>query len=462
VAFVEEQEKMQFRDRQYGAERQYGVRSQFTAPTRARSGGLLGVWHSLTAPSDPGPGATFEERERVRRGRLLSTIALGFLLVILIGLPIGLSDPGTLISILGAFVATIIILFMNRVGWVAVAGTLFVLIAEGQFMFTILSAPGGRLDVVYIPLYSLLAFGLLIAVSVLPPFMVFVVAVVNTAFVIADVNLQPATQAMQAILDSPDRYTIIAQPVGLYLITSIVAYLWVRSTLGALRRADRAEEIASLEHTLADQKRQLDIGIQQILQTHVRAANGDYTARAPLGQDNILWQIASSLNNLLSRLQRSGQAEHQLRRTEEEIRRLAASIDDAQSGRKAIWPAPTGTAADLILERIRGGRRGQSRIQEQHPLSAPSQPVSGFPGAGALSWQEQPPYGQRGSVWPDQMGQAQQPAEQAQNEGWPGQQPAQQNGGWPMPAEAPLEAPAGEQEQDRQDANPWAFPQDER
>jgi hypothetical protein len=229
----------------------------------------------------------------------------------------------------------------------------------------------------------------------------------------------------------------------------------VRGTDQAIRRADRAEEIASLEHTLADQKRQLDIGIQQILQTHVRAANGDYSARAPLGQDNILWQIASSLNNLLSRLQRSGLAEHQLRRTDEEIRRLAAAIDDAQAGRKPIWPAPTGTAADLILERIRGGRRSapQPVVQEQPQAS---QPMSGFPGGPRSGWPDaapqQMPSAQGGaSGWPDQMAPTQQPMEPAQNGGWPGQQPAQ-NGGWPEPAG----------DQGAQDANPWAFPQDER
>jgi hypothetical protein len=248
---------------------------------------------------------------------------------------------------------------------------------------------------------------------------------------------------------------LLSRPIALQIIIAVVAFLWVRGTDQAIRRADRAEEIAALEHTLADQKRQLDIGIQQILQTHVRAANGDYTARAPLGQDNILWQIASSLNNLLSRLQRSGQAEHQLRRTDEEIRRLASAIDDAQAGRKPIWPAPTGTAADLILERIRGGRRSapQPVVQEQPGLS---QPMSGFPGGPRSGWpeamgQQMPPAQGGASGWPDQMAPAQQPMEPAQNGGWPGQQPAQ-NGGWPEPAG----------DQGAQDANPWAFPQDER
>ena len=143
-------------------------------------------------------------------------------------------------------------------------------------------------------------------------------------------------------------------------------------------------------------------------------------------------------------LQRSGQAEHQLRRTDEEIRRLAAAIDDAQAGRKPIWPAPTGTAADLILERIRGGRRSapQPVVQEQ-PLA--SQPMSGFPGGPRSGWpdaapQQMPPAQGGASGWPDQMAPAQQPMEPAQN------------GGWPEPTS----------DQGAQDANPWAFPQDER
>jgi hypothetical protein len=437
---------MQFQDRGYR------VPPQIASPTNARSGGLLGAWQSLTTPREPGPPATFEQRERVRRGRLLSTIALGFAVVMLIGLPIGLTDPGTLFSILGSLALTFFVLLMNRAGWVTAAGILFVVAAEGQFIFSILAAPGGKLDLIYLPLYSLLAFGLLIGVSVLPPFMVFVIAAANTLFVIADITFQPATPAVQAILNSSDRYTVVAQPVGLYLITSIVAFLWVRSTTAAIRRADRAEEIAALEHTLADQKRQLDVGIQQILQTHVRAANGDYTARAPLGQDNLLWQIASSLNNLLSRLQRTGQAEYQLRRTDEEIRRLASAIDDAQAGRKPIWPAPTGTSADLILDRIRGSRRAaQPMSQDQRPPSGASQPMSGFPAGGPLSWQEpMAPAPQPPSAWPDQMSQGSQPAEPAQNGGWP----PQQDSGWQMGP--PMGEPPA------QDANPWAFPQDER
>jgi hypothetical protein len=389
-----------------------------------------------------------EQREKARRGRLLSTIGFGFLLVMLIGLPIGFTDPATLTVIVSGLVATTVVLLLNRAGLVTPAGVLFVMIVEAVFISAIITAPDGQLDVVYVPLYSLLTFGILIGVSVLAPYMAFVVAAANAAFVIADVNLQPATPALNAVLDTTDRYTVIAQPIGLYIITAFVSFLWVRSTLAEIRRADRAEEIAALEHTLADQKRQLDVGIQQILQTHVRAANGDFNARAPLAQDNLLWQIASSLNNLLSRLQRTGQDTFQLRRTNQEAQRLADAIDVAQGGRKPVWPAPSGTAIDLILERIRGGRRGAPSVAPPQSQPAPpdlyapssqAQPENGYAPGGSPNWAQRAPSGR--------------PPDMEPPGGWP-----QGDNGWPAPPESasPTGADASAQE-----TNPWTFPQDE-
>jgi len=349
---------------------------------------------------------------------------------------------------------------------VTAAAVLLILIINAAVMASLIGQTGG-LTVDSLPAFDLLVISVVVGASLLPGLAAFLVAALNVAAIVLAFFLLPHAPDLTHELTDPDVLgggtlaivALLSRPIALQIIIAVVAFLWVRGADQAIRRADRAEEIAALEHTLADQKRQLDIGIQQILQTHVRAANGDYTARAPLGQDNILWQIASSLNNLLSRLQRSGQAEHQLRRTDEEIRRLAAAIDDAQSGRKPIWPAPTGTAADLILERIRGGRRAapQPVVQEQ---PSPSQPMSGFPGGPRSGWpdampQQMPPAQRGSSGWPDQMAPAPQPMEPAQNGGWPGQQGTQQNDGWPAPGDASMGEPG-------QDANPWAFPQDER
>jgi hypothetical protein len=370
------------------------------------------------------------------------------MVVALVLLPLGINDPSSLGADIVLIVGLLIAFVLNRSGRVTSAGWIIVVLVWGGVTGALVTQPTG-LTVDALLGFDLLLIALVVAAFVLPRTAVLWVGAVNIAIITSIYALSPHGDDLTTLIafydgDFGGALALLSRPIALQLIIGVVAYLARRGIDFEIRRADRAEEIASLEHTLADQKRQLDIGIQQILQTHVRAANGDYTARAPLGQDNILWQIASSLNNLLSRLQRSGQAEHHLRRTDEEIRRLAAAIDDAQAGRKPIWPAPTGTAADLILERIRGGRRSapQSVIQEQ-PLA--SQPMSGFPGGPRSGWPEampqQMPSAQGGaSGWPDQMAPAQQPMEPAQNGGWP--------------------EPTGDQ--GAQDANPWAFPQDER
>jgi hypothetical protein len=106
----------------------------------------------------------------------------------------------------------------------------------------------------------------------------------------------------------------------LQLIIASTLYLWARSTELALQRADRAEEIVGLEkrenerkQLELEQKSQLDTGIQQILQTLVDAANGDLSARTPLGQDHMLWQVSVALNNLIARLQSLSNTESELR-----------------------------------------------------------------------------------------------------------------------------------------------------
>jgi hypothetical protein len=106
----------------------------------------------------------------------------------------------------------------------------------------------------------------------------------------------------------------------LQLVTSITLYFWVRSTEDALRRADQAEEIVAFEQREKErrqqeleQKRLLDAGIQQILQTHIAVANGNLKVRAPLTQDHILWQVAAALNNLIARLQHLSSVEREFR-----------------------------------------------------------------------------------------------------------------------------------------------------
>jgi hypothetical protein len=285
-------------------------------------------------------------------------------------------DPTTAASILLLLLIVVVALFLNRFGKQTPAALVLIagmdLVVEGALLSA--GQRGGlgagwllTFDLFIIPLITV---GLLLSRRYLPFF-----AALHIGLILGDYYLLPHTSDLIALVLLWNGDSIaFARPILIQIGGALLSFVAVRSTDEAIRRADRAEEVAQLEHAFAEQRRQLEIGAQQILETHVRIANGDYTARAPLTQDNVLWQIAASLNNLLTRLQRSGQAEHQLRRTEDELRRLATAIDDAQAGRRPIWPVPTGTAADLIIERVSGRSRppaGQGMGGSTHHLPQP-------------------------------------------------------------------------------------------
>nr|MBA2287212.1 hypothetical protein [Ktedonobacteraceae bacterium] len=141
-------------------------------------------------------------------------------------------------------------------------------------------------------------------------------------------------------------------------------------------RADRAEVIASLEHAIAEQgqaiveqKRLLDLGIEQVLQTHVRVSNGDFNARVPLTEESVLWPIAVSLNNLLSRFQRlryledemqklqpqiqqARMLDHEFQQMRQEIARVIPVMREARAMQRPIRARKSGTILDPLLSEI--------------------------------------------------------------------------------------------------------------
>jgi hypothetical protein len=410
-----------------------------------RKRGPMTWWLNMAAPPRRVELPNPSERERIRRaeitGYMIATSAV-FLLLVLLN---GHADPSTIQAIIVMAAVLTITTVLNRTGerkaWhTAVAGFLVPALLLALLMFTIVQAQGG-LRLIWLPTYDLLALAILVS-SVNGTWRtpwIFFVAIVG--FIVGDFLLQPHAliNAVGATNFDDIAYEtslvgvwgMINRPIGLCLAAAIAGSISAYSVERALRRADRAEELAGLEHTLAEQKRQLDEGVQQILQTHVRAANGDYSARAPLSQDNVLWQIAYSLNNLLNRLQRAGQVGQNMRRA------------------------------------------AQPWVQEPFPTADPLQPRGGFPGGGQRhNWQEQmsqmPPPQQPAPwpnaaqprpapVWSDQMAPAPQP----------GQQNGGRNGGWPMPMdttrESPMESWKGEPAwPEQQDENPQAFPFNER
>jgi hypothetical protein len=243
-----------------------------------------------------------------------------------------------------------------------------------------------------VPVFDLLIYAVLIAVSLLPPAVVLLVAMGNVALILGAVYLRPHTPEFDALLQSGHIDGILVQPIILQVVVALVTYLWVRSAVQAIRRADRAEEKALLEAREWERTRELDEGVRQLLDMHVRLADGDFHAQVPVLRSAPLWQVGRSLNTLIAQMVRLGQADVALQREQEQAQRLVAAIDAWSHGQAPQWPAPSGLVLDGVIEALR-----DLSSQGQRPLSPPrlsSPRPSQFPG-GPLS---SPPSGQ--SPWP--------------------------------------------------------------
>lgn len=350
------------RDNQYNQSRQ--STSSVIDQESERDTSPLRWWYRFTAPAPVPSNANLQERETSRRGRLTSATLLVVILLVLAAEPSAIfgTNKSLIFILLIPVLIDIIALIFNKLGKITIAGILVIVGIEVGLTLSILGPAlgGGGLDNYTLPQYDLLVQASFVAVTLLPPYSVFIIAVWHTAFTIATVELLPKTQALVLMLGQ-DTYGLFLRPITLQIIVAVVTYMWATSAYQALKRADRAEVIADLEHRETERqqqeivlKQQLDEGIQEILQTHVQVANGDFSARTPLRQENVLWRIAYSLNNLLARLQSLNYAESELQKARAETARLVDAIHRAKQG-QPMRLSRTGTHLDpLILELMSG------------------------------------------------------------------------------------------------------------
>ncbi|MGH2509312.1 MAG: hypothetical protein ACRDHZ_18190 [Ktedonobacteraceae bacterium] len=323
--------------------------------------GLLGWWYKRVAPEEP-QNSTPQDRERVRAGRLSSIMLLIMLLFGIEQLPNALTstNPAFLPILLIAIVFVLGAFVFNRLGYVTAVGIALVIIVETAFILVMITAKpmtAGSLTNFY-----LIVVTELIAVSLLTPKSVFLVTFCNAVFTVLTLLFKPHTADL--ILATPaNYYSDIGGPIALQVIVAIVTYLWVQ---GARLAIERAERVAALEGALAErdrevaeQKQQLELGIQQILQTHIQVANGDFSVRAPLARENVLWQVAHNLNNMLSRLQRAIQFENELQRTEGEAARVVDAVRRAKVTRRPIQLQKSGTLLDPLAQELTGNSLNQ-------------------------------------------------------------------------------------------------------
>ena len=345
---------------------------------------VLRWWYSISAPGSVSADASLEQREVARRGRVASLILPVIIVLVLLPVPTALGNPVLLFTLALVFLLDLIALFgLNKAGHVTAAGILVVIGIELGVGTSVLTFPGG-LGPSNLPLFDLMVQALVVAVAMLAPPIVFLIAGINSLFIII---------VLHSNLPNPDLAHIVATNVGSILpppITLQIAIAWftfvlLRSTNQAIRRADKAEELATLsQKNLELQQRelerthQIEQGIEYMLAAMVRFTNGDVQARAPKSQDNVLWKIGRSLNILLARqkdylrksweleqarkqidvlqtrLQRSSSPYGDSEQTREAAMRLQEAIRIARRrGTTIALPSPSGTIIDEIAMELR-------------------------------------------------------------------------------------------------------------
>jgi hypothetical protein len=345
---------------------------------RVRRRGPMGWWIDLTAPPLRQGPLPVDQRERLRKAELTSYSILGVFAFLVALVSNSLASAATAQAVGTMAVFLFIGALLNRTGHVRLAAYLVPSALLLLIALSVVAAPGLR--PIGLPIFDLFTIPIILVSLVGDRRASWVYALIAIAFITTDYTLQPP-----ALVTAPGGarfdelayeqsiygwWGMINRHIALCFFAALFGWLGARSVDRAILRADQAEELAALEHQVAEQRRSLEAGARQLLDAHVRIANGDFGASVPPIQDPILWQVGQSFNNMVGRFIRAAQSEHQLARTEDEIRRLAAAIDDAQAGRQPIWPAPAHTAADLILQRI--GRN--SRLAAGPSVQAPQQP----------------------------------------------------------------------------------------
>ncbi len=311
---------------------------------------LVAWWIRVTSPA---PGSPAYGRNPQWREEVASLLFPIVLLLVLLPIPAALSNPIQLIIICIVFCIDVGALFFKRAGMIYIAGIIITITIEFGLCSAILAT--GRLDGVNLPMLDLLLQSSIVAIAFFPPLTVFLIAFLNCFIVFSVLKFQPHTTTLDYQL-AQNFANIVTTPILLQIFVAGVSFIIIRALIKEIRRADSAEELAQLRQSEAElrkreaeQAQQLEEGIQLILQAlNTTTARGDFSMRVPLAQENILWRVGYSINNLLARSQGFKQEKMEFDKTRVVVSQLTEYIRRKQPFPMNQW---TGTILDqLIIE----------------------------------------------------------------------------------------------------------------
>ncbi|GCE05923.1 hypothetical protein [Dictyobacter aurantiacus] len=323
--------------------------------------GIFKFWYHLTAPPMQPLTASFELREAARMGRLTSTvlaITAGSLIILAIPTSLILHAPALFIVLCVLLTIISFALFLNRIGK-GFTGRLMVVIAMNiSLAISILTWPGG-LTTNTLPVFDIMVVEpTLVALALLPPASVFIIALVNTAFIgLVFYKMPYAPDLMQTM--KVDGYEVVTRPLYLLLFVIGVIYPVMRNVLRALALGDRAKEIAKVQRFMANreaamarEKQQLDADIQKIVNSVSKIANGSIQTQISLPAAQSLWPIAGALNTLYARIRGARQSEQELQHTRNAAANLVNAIHRSKQNRMPLQLERSGNPIidEIILE----------------------------------------------------------------------------------------------------------------
>lgn len=339
--------------------------SEMLGQEAPKSNGLIERWYALTAIPEAPATASFSAREASRKSRLTSSVLFFFTVMVISLLPacyLAISlYPSYFWLTLGLAGACIVALMLNRGGHTLTAGILVNIAAFSALTAALFSTI--PFDETTLQGYDMYVVVELLAVSLLPARSVILVYLASVASILG--TLFGGVVQHSAVLESDLNnrwFIIIARPIGTLLLVGGVAFILATTLSAAIRRANQAEMVAKLEHELADQRKELEEGIQQLQDVHVQVANGNLGVRAALPQNNVLWQIARALNTLLVRFQRASLAERELERTEAAVKYQVQSIQQAKAYRQLPILPLTKTLLDPLIAELQGQQIGNAPL----------------------------------------------------------------------------------------------------
>jgi len=326
-------------------------------------------WVRATSPDPNSP----RKAQHPWREEVTSLLFPLVMLNVLLPIPGSLNNLPQVMILLIVFAIDIFALFIKRAGYMTLAGIILIITVEFGLSASILGLTS-HFDSVNLPLYDDMIQASLISMAFFAPFVVFAIVLINCSFLVGTLLFLPHAADLTQHLKT-DFWKVITTPLIMQILAVSLAYIIINALVKAVRRADKAEELAVLKSQIVEQqskdielKNQLDDGIKQLLFTLNEAANGNFGVRAPLEQNNALWRVGRSINNLLARLQGLRGELAELEKT----RQVAAHLTQMlKSGKELSLNDWTGTCLDPFVMELMNRQRSQG----QHPTPRQTYPT---------------------------------------------------------------------------------------